>query len=116
MVRWTIFLRRAVNRFALALALFAFAAAAAQAQASFSPPAKISADMLATGEPQTAVAQNGNVYVVWSDQASACTASGCNKDVLFSRSTDHGATFSAPLNLSKLGRASCRERSSFSTA
>lgn len=103
MVRWTIFLRRVVNRFALALALFAFATAAAQAQASFSPPAKISADMLATGEPQTAVAQNGNVYVVWSDQASACTASGCNKDVLFSRSTDHGATFSAPLNLSNNG-------------
>src|SRR5690348_12319518 len=103
MVRWTIFLRRAVNRFALALALFAFAAAAAQAQASFSLPAKISADMLATGEPQTAVAQNGNVYFVWSDQASACTASGCNKDVFFSRSTDHGATFSAPLNLSNNG-------------
>ena len=103
MVRWTIFLRRVVNRFALALALFAFAAAAAQAQASFSPPAKISADMLATGAPQAAVAQNGNVYVVWSDQASACTASGCNKDVLFSRSTDHGATFSAPLNLSNNG-------------
>lgn len=103
MVRWTIFLRRAVNRFALALALFAFATAAAQAQASFSPPAKVSADMLATGEPQTTVAQNGNVYVVWSDQASACTASGCNKDVFFSRSTDHGGTFSAPLNLSNNG-------------
>ncbi|HKV48532.1 MAG TPA: sialidase family protein [Candidatus Acidoferrales bacterium] len=103
MVRWTIFLRRAANRFAFAIAVFAFATAAAHAQASFSPPAKISADMLATGEPQAIVAQSSNVYVVWSDQASACTASGCNKDVFFSRSTDQGTTFSAPQNLSNDG-------------
>ncbi|HKQ85273.1 MAG TPA: sialidase family protein, partial [Candidatus Acidoferrales bacterium] len=103
MVRWTIFLRRAANRFALATALFAFAIAAAHAQSTFSPPVQISADMLATGEPQAAIAQSGNIYVVWSDQASACTASGCSKDVFFSRSTDHGSTFSTPLNLSNNG-------------
>ena len=103
MVRWTIFLRRAANRFALATALLAFVVAAAPAQATFSPPVKFSADMLATGEPQAAVAQNGNIYVVWSDQASACAASGCSKDVFFSRSVDHGSTFSTPLNLSNDG-------------
>ncbi|MGH7993325.1 MAG: sialidase family protein, partial [Limisphaerales bacterium] len=103
MVRWTILLCRAANRVALVLALFAFAAAAANAQSSFSPAAKISSDTLATGEPQTAVSQNGNIYVVWSDQASACTGSGCNKDIFFSRSADHGTTFSAAQNLSSNG-------------
>ncbi len=37
----------------------------------------------------------GNVYVAWSD----FHAFGCN-EILFSRSTDHGATFSAPVKLS----------------
>jgi hypothetical protein len=37
----------------------------------------------------------GNVYASWSD----FHGSGCNQ-ILFSRSTDHGATFSAPLKIS----------------
>ena len=37
----------------------------------------------------------GNVYVAWSN----FHGSGCN-EILFSRSTDHGATFSAPIKLS----------------
>ena len=37
----------------------------------------------------------GNVYAAWSD----FHGGGCN-EILFSRSTDHGATFSAPLKLS----------------
>jgi hypothetical protein len=37
----------------------------------------------------------GNVYAAWSDYHGR----GCN-EILFSRSTDHGATFSAPLKLS----------------
>jgi len=37
----------------------------------------------------------GNVYAAWSDFHGA----GCNQ-ILFSRSTDHGATFSAPLKIS----------------
>ncbi len=104
MVRWTIFCR-AANRLALAIALGASTIAAAQAQTIFSTPTKISSDLPATGEPQIAVAQNGHIYAVWSDPASACTASGCRKDVFFSRSTDHGATFSTPLNLSNNGSA-----------
>jgi Neuraminidase (sialidase) len=38
---------------------------------------------------------NGNVYASWSD----FHGSGCNQ-ILFSRSTDHGATFSAPMKIS----------------
>ena len=37
----------------------------------------------------------GNVYAAWSD----FHGSGCN-EILFSRSTDHGATFSSPLKIS----------------
>ena len=37
----------------------------------------------------------GNVYAAWSD----FHGSGCN-EILFSRSTDHGVTFSAPLKIS----------------
>jgi hypothetical protein len=38
----------------------------------------------------------GNVYAAWSDFHGV---TGCN-EILFSRSTDHGATFSAPLKIS----------------
>jgi hypothetical protein len=43
-----------------------------------------------TADPAT-----GNVYAAWSD----FHGSGCN-EILFSRSTDHGATFSPPLKIS----------------
>ena len=44
---------------------------------------------------QTGGPTDGNVYAAWSD----FHGSGCN-EILFSRSTDHGATFSAPLKIS----------------
>lgn len=87
------------------MAAIFLAAISCQAQASFSAPAQVSADMTATGEPQVAVAPNNSIYTVWSDQASACTASGCSKDVFFSRSVS-GSAFSTPVNLSNSGNAS----------
>lgn len=44
---------------------------------------------------QTGGPNDGNVYTAWSDFHNV----GCN-EIRFSRSTDHGATFSAPLKLS----------------
>jgi hypothetical protein len=44
---------------------------------------------------QTGGPTDGNVYAAWSDFHGA----GCN-EILFSRSTDHGATFSAPIKIS----------------
>jgi hypothetical protein len=44
---------------------------------------------------QTGGPHDGNVYAAWSD----FHGTGCN-EILFSRSTDHGATFSAPLKIS----------------
>jgi Neuraminidase (sialidase) len=46
---------------------------------------------------QTGGAHDGNVYAAWSD----FHGGGCN-EILFSRSTDHGATFSAPMKISSL--------------
>jgi len=44
---------------------------------------------------QTGGANDGNVYAAWSD----FHGFGCN-EILLSRSTDHGATFSAPMKIS----------------
>jgi hypothetical protein len=44
---------------------------------------------------QTGGAHDGNVYAAWSD----FHGSGCN-EILLSRSTDHGVTFSAPMKIS----------------
>ena len=44
---------------------------------------------------QTGGATDGNVYAAWSD----FHGSGCN-EILLSRSTDHGASFSAPMKIS----------------
>ena len=46
---------------------------------------------------QTGGAHDGSVYTAWSD----FHGSGCN-EILFSRSTDHGATFSAPMKISSI--------------
>lgn len=44
------------------------------------------------------VASGSNVYVVWQDRSSDTK----KIDILFARSSDNGATFSSPVNLSKL--------------
>src|SRR5258708_24447006 len=46
---------------------------------------------------QTASPFSGNVYAAWSD----FHGRGCN-EIVFSRSTDHGATFSAPMKISSV--------------
>jgi hypothetical protein len=46
---------------------------------------------------QTTSQFNGNVYAAWSD----FHGRGCN-EILFARSTDHGATFSAPTKISSV--------------
>ena len=57
-------------------------------QGSFNDKTGITVDQ--SGGPN-----NGNVYASWSD----FHGTGCN-EILFSRSTDHGATFSAPMKIS----------------
>jgi hypothetical protein len=67
---------------------------AAQAQLTFSAPKNVSNNTDFSFTPQMAVDSAGNIYAVWEDDAAN------NNNILFSRSTDGGATFSTPMNLS----------------
>ncbi len=64
------------------------------AQMPFSAPKNVSNNLDSTFTPQTAVDSAGNIFVVWEDDTNT------NANILFSRSSDGGATFSAPINLS----------------
>jgi len=71
----------------------------ANAQLPFSaPPKNVSNNSDFSFTPQTAVDSSGNVFAVWEDDTSN------NSNILFSRSIDGGATFSAPVNLSNSKR------------
>lgn len=62
--------------------------------ATFSTPLKISTDSGISSFPQIALDASGNIDVIWNDNSPGYTA------VFFSRSTDGGATFSSPTNIS----------------
>jgi len=68
--------------------------AAQQAQVVFSPPQNVSSNPGASDYPQVAVDSQGSINIVWLDTTPGYYA------VFFSRSTDGGATFSTPQNLS----------------
>ncbi|HKW32115.1 MAG TPA: sialidase family protein [Candidatus Acidoferrum sp.] len=87
-------------RLAVLISLLAACAFAAQAQVVFSPPVNVSAHSTSTlgvpSDPQVAVDRSNNIDIVWDYNP---TSAG--HDIYFSRSTDGGRTFSAPLNISK---------------
>ncbi len=62
--------------------------------ATFSTPQKLSNNTGESELPQMVVDSSGNINVVWHDVTPG------NLDIFFSRSTDGGATFSTPKNLS----------------
>ena len=93
-------LQHSVKRMSVFAALLAASALATHAQVVFSPVIKVSHDIDSPGEPQIAVDSAGNINTVWSDQTTPCGSASCSVSIFFSRSTDGGATFSAPLNLS----------------
>lgn len=79
-----------------AIAILALSSLCATAQGqAFSPPKNISNNTDYSFTPQVAVDGTGNIYAVWQDDTAT------NANILFSRSNDGGATFSAPLNVSK---------------
>src|SRR5229473_263712 len=70
----------------------------ARAQVFSTPPTNVSNNSDFSFTPQVAVdlsgnIYSGNIYVVWEDDTA-------NSNILFSRSTDGGTTFSTPKNLS----------------
>jgi|GEM_PF-1282592 len=70
----------------------------ASAQLPFSVAKNISNNSDFSFTPQTAVDSSGDIFVVWEDDASS------NNNILFSRSSDGGATFSAPKIISSSTR------------
>src|SRR6266446_1609018 len=68
--------------------------ATAHAQVPFSGPKNISNNSDFSFSPQVFVDSAGNIFIAWEDDSSG------NLDVFFSRSTDGGTTFSAPIDLS----------------
>lgn len=76
------------------LALTLLTTGASQAQLPFSAPKNISSNSDYSFTPQLAVDAAGNIYAVWEDDTNS------NSNILFSRSTDGGTTFSAPVSLS----------------
>ena len=62
--------------------------------ATFSAPKMVSTNTGGSLNAQIAVDKNGNINVVWEDDIAG------HSDISFSRSTDNGATFSFPMNLS----------------
>src|SRR6266850_947014 len=85
----------------VAIVILCLAVLCTPARAHFSPPKSISNNTIGSHgsfTPQTAVDSVGNIFVVWEDD----TASNSNilSNILFSRSTDGGMSFSLPVNLS----------------
>lgn len=65
----------------------------AQAQ-QFSTPKNVSNNSDFSFTPQIAVDSNGTIYMAWEDDTAT------NSNILFSRSTDGGTTFSTPISIS----------------
>ena len=77
-----------------------FVAKSTDNASTFGTPVNVSNNTSDSGYQQIALSEN-NLYVAWTD-----TISEINYDVLVSKSTDGGATFSTPVNLSKNAGAS----------
>lgn len=86
-------------RLAVVIPFLAACALAAQAQVVFSPPKNISNTSGEANSQEIAVDAKGNINTVWVDQSPSTLT------VFFSRSSDFGVTFSAPLTISQSGSA-----------
>lgn len=73
-------------------------ARSANSGASFSPATKIPLTKFADSSPHSTVDAQGRLYVVWTRVPPE--ASSIQRDIFFTRSTDGGATFSVPVNMS----------------
>lgn len=79
--------------FAMVILGLAVTCVPAQAQ-QFSATKNVSNDSDYSYTPQIAVDSNGTIYMAWEDDTAT------NSNILFTRSTDGGVTFSTPINLS----------------
>ena len=89
---------------AVAVLGFTVICSTAHAQIVFSSPKNVSNNTDVSLNPQVAVNSSGTIYMVWSDN-------GTNgSSILFSSSSDGGATFSAPKSISNPGGNSFNPR------
>lgn len=72
-----------------------FVAKSTDNASTFGTPVNVSNNTSDSGYQQIALSGN-NLYVAWTD-----TISNSNYDILFAKSTDGGATFTTPVNISK---------------
>ena len=72
-----------------------FVAKSTDNASTFGTPVNVSNNTGDSGYQQIALSEN-NLYVAWTD-----TISKSNYDILFAKSTDGGATFTTPVNISK---------------
>src|SRR2546422_976056 len=87
-------LRQSAKRMPILIPLLAASPLAVQAQVAFSPPQNVSSNPGTSYLSQIAVDSTGSINIVWLDNTPG------NYDIFFSRSSDGGATFSTPENLS----------------
>ena len=71
---------------------------------TFTPPLRISTNSTTGASGDLALDSGGNPYVAYTSQ------NGATGEVWFTSSTDHGATFQAPVKLSAAGRTADRPR------
>src|SRR5882724_9919625 len=89
----------------VAIVILGLAALCAPASSQqFSTPKNVSNNSDFSFTPQLAVDLGGNIYVVWEDDTDT------NSNILFSRSTDGGVTFSAAKSLSNTSGSSFNPR------
>jgi phosphatidylethanolamine-binding protein (PEBP) family uncharacterized protein len=86
--------------------------ATSRAQIPFSAPKNVSNNADFSLTPQVAVDGGGNIYAVWEDDNAT---NSNNSNILFSRSTDGGVTFSTPTNVSKSSGLSFSPRTAVDT-
>src|SRR5882762_5184331 len=94
-------LRHSMKQMIVLVALIAASALGAQAQVVFSSPKNISNTSADSTNDQIVVDSRGNINVVWLDRTTP--TSPYSYTVFFGRSSDGGATFSAPLSVSHPG-------------
>jgi hypothetical protein len=102
MIQWKSFRQVSVWAFAT-IAAVAVSVLATQAQLTFSSPLNISHN--AGGGPQLYVDRSGNIDALWLQNPAGASV----PDVFFSRSTNNGASFSTPVDVSSGVSAIIRE-------
>lgn len=87
------------------IAILALAVTPLSARAqTFTTPMNVSNNADFSFTPQVAVDGSGNIFMAWEDDTNT------NSNILFSRSTDGGVTFSTPMNISNTAGASFNPR------